>query len=184
MLQCGARMRPSKTRSKANVQRSIHRNKIKHLKKLLDNEQQGPEWREEILKELEECSKSYRLRIDKNREDRRRFSDRLKNDPYYIFKYINKFKKCKTTIGPLADSRRNLFNDPKVMSNLLNDNFARNFILSKAEDLVALEKALRDDIGKEGCLNDIDVSETDVHDSIKKLKSKHSAGAMKYHRFF
>ena len=114
-----------------------------------------------------------------NRErlhNEKRATDKIKTDSNYFYKYAKQSGKSHSSIGPMSDENDTLTQDPKVMCNLLINQYDSVFsepIVNKRVDDPVTFFATSTAHTK---LSDIIVSEQMIVDSIKEISRNSSAG--------
>ena len=153
--------------------KSAHR--IRHLRRKLETQLLDDEKLDGINAELarlnEELTKETN---EKNYQEELDASRKIKEDPNAFFRYVNSFRKDKTTVGPLTNENGDLVSDPQQMADIFNLAFSKNFTPADDVDLKILEGEFKKDKGNENL--SILLSQEDVLQSISEAKSNHSCG--------
>ena len=132
---------------------------------------------EEKLKRLEKrrCLLEIDIR-DSIREEARKKEmqviEKIKTNPRAFYSYEKKKRKTLTTIGPLLDSNNKLQSDPKIMSNILQEQYKKAFSEPNSGD--ANQPA--PDSSNVPDLSDITISEEEILKAIDELRLNSAPG--------
>lgn len=134
----------------------------------------------ELMKIEEKLIQSYdndRLRNEKT------IVNGVKKNTKLFFKYAQRSRKTKDTIGPLKDSQGKLFSDPQNMCEILKTQFEKSFNKAKNDVEVVLDNPKENEISIDelfsdpnACFTQINITDEDVVSAIKSTKINSAAG--------
>ena len=124
------------------------------------------------MAETRRAKKNYELRL----------SDKIKTDPKTFYAYVRSKSKIKTKVGPLKDRGGRMVGDNQAMTGILNEYFAPTFTKENGQSMPRLgEEVLNETKIK---FEIVEVSETKILNSIKKLQDNKAAGVDEFNSNF
>ena len=146
------------------------------IKKLiLDKKKAWKKWKEtgklkdqaEYKKKVGEMKK--RIRKRKNGHERK-VAECRRSNPKMFYAFINRSKKTRNKIGPLADEQKRIVTEPEEQANVLNRQYASVFT-TNSEELPEIEQ-VTDGIE----INDVEINMEVIKKAIDRLKEQSAAG--------
>ena len=81
-----------------------------------------------MKKELENIHRKITESIFKQKDEKEEDAvSKVKKNPKFFYSYAKKSRKARSRVGPLFDENKTLQNDPKVMANLLQQQYSSVF---------------------------------------------------------
>ena len=171
--------RPKLIQKKSNRKDVKVINRIRHLRKTLNEKTLTEDQITATFYELKECNERLIKDVrQKNFKDEEKVAELIKSDTKAFYRYVNSFKKNSNSIGPLEDVDGNLVTDPKQMAHMFNSAFSINFDSRSPQDIATVKEIYLADLGKESpeLLSNIEITTEDVLSSINASKSNKSSG--------
>jgi len=94
----------------------------------------------------------------------------IKSNPRFFFSYAKQFAKSKSTIGPLLDGNGNLQDDPKIMADLLQEQYSAVFSSPLANPTFASKSS------PNTLLDNIDFTTDDIEKAIDEIGERSACG--------
>ena len=132
----------------------------------------------EIQAKLLKSHENERIMNEKN------LASEIKKNAKLFFKYANKFRKTKDCIGPLKDKSGNFNSDPKIMCEILKEQFEQNFNTQKCHEEVVINDPKENEIelnelfnsSEDDSFTQLEVTRSDILSAIKATKINSAAG--------
>ena len=126
------------------------------------------------LKEIDNaiCDNHHNERLFEEHEA----TSKIASDPKFSYKFAKRSSKTKTNIGPLLTNDNTLSDDPKVISELLLDQYNSVFSMSLATHTISDPASFFNPVPKTNCLSTISMNEEIIVDVIKELSCNSAAG--------
>ena len=155
--------------------RIMMRKRSKYMKRLTSSTQteQCARLLQNVYGVEDKLKKSYE---EERHQQERQAVDKIRTNPKFFYRYVKRFSRTKSTIGPLLSDDGKCITDSKQMAEILNKQYNSAFSTPRADKKIDNPISFFNEVVTEQYMTDIRFNNDDIKAAINKLSPHSSAG--------